>query len=549
MHKVILASILLLVLVGLVPLPCHGGSGGEETLITIDGTPYTSGDFLVWWENRRQDETTPFPETPDPFVDWLLLFREAERMQLYQDPAYRKKVLTFLKARTLMLLKAEEVDSRIVISEQALRNRYRRDYVPRYLVNILFFRSRESADRLLAALGPGPVDGEKLRRLAAGGDAPFTLQSGWYRPGGIDPQWRRVLDGLGQGRMSGPVAWKKGVVVLHCQEVRTGDEEDFAEIRAQVRRVLWKEEERRLTIALLRELRRKYHVRVDRERLQRLDISRPDDDFSDQPLIETDGGVVTERQFMLQVRRMQRFRRRNGFREDTSDAFREQILNAIIDQTLTSWEALARHYEKKPPFAATYTYYCRHRMIRSLEERIFQDRTGIQPDDVRRYYREHRQEFTRPEIIRMAIVEGSEEEMNELWTEVAMGGDFLALARQRLGHAPLVRDIPVDHLQPRVRQVAAGLTRGELSPVFSVNGHVSLLLLVDRTPARLQPLAEVGEQIRRRLRKQRRAAARKDFLVRLRARSSIGINSEAWRRLRATAADGRRAGEEEQTSQ
>lgn len=549
MYKVTLALSLLLVLVGLVPRPCHGGAGGEETLVTIDGTPYTTGDFLVWWENWRQDGQAPFPGTPDSFVDWLLLFREAERMQLYKDPGYRKKVLTFLRARTLMLLKAEEIDSRITISDQDLRTRYRRDYVPLYRVNILFFRSREPASRLLATLGAGPVNERRLRRLAAGGDAPFTLQSGWYRPGGIDPQWRRILSGLGQGRMSGPVAWKKGVVVLHCQEVRPGDEEDFAEVREQVRRVLWKEEEQRLTMALLRKLRRKYHVRVDRERLRQLDISRQDDDFSDQPLISTDGGVVTERQFMLQVRRMQRFRRRNGFREDTSDAFREQILNAIIDQTLTSWEALARHYEKKPPFAATYTYYCRHRMIRSLEERILQDRTGILPDDVRRYYREHRQEFTRPEIIRMAIVEGSEEEMNELWTEVAMGGDFLTLARQRLGHAPQVRDIPVGHLQPQVRQVAARLTRGELSPVFSVNGHVSLLLLVDRTPARLQPLAEVGEQIRRRLRKQRRAAARKDFLARLRARSSIGINSGAWRRLQATATNDRQAEEEERTRQ
>ncbi len=548
MREIALLRILwLLVAAGTFLIPAFGRTA-DQVLVTIDGTGYTTADFRAWWENWRRDETAPLPRTPDPFVDWLLLFREAERMRLYEDAGYRKKVLTFLKARTLMLLKEEEVDSRIVISDRDLQARYRRDYAPRYLVDLLFFRSREAAERLLARLGPGPVDTPRLEALAAAKDAAFSMQSGWYRPGGIDPQWRRILSGLQEGAMSAPAAWKKGAVVLHCRKIAPADDEDFAAVRDQVRRVLWKEEEQRLTIALLRDLRDKYHVTVDRERLRRLDISRADDDFSDQWLIRTDHGVVTEREFMAQVRRMQRFRRENGFREDSGEAFKLRIVNAIIDQTLTSWEALARHYEKRPPFADTYTYYCRHRMIRSLEERIFQDTSPVPAEAIRRYYGTHRQEFTRPEIIRMAIVEGSEEEMNGLWTEVAMGGDFLELARQRLGHAPPLRDVQVDHLQPRVRQVVTRLTRGELSPVFEVNGHVSLLLLVDRTPARLAPLAEVEKEIGRRLRQRRQAEAREDYLARLRARSTIEINSAAWQRLLQADAGGDQPGNTERTN-
>ena len=533
MHTITRVGILALVLGIILPLlPGRGRAADQDVLVTIDNSRYTTADFRVWWENWRRDETMALPETPEPFVDWLLLFREAERMKLYQDPAYRKKVLTFLKARTLMLLKAEEIDSRIVITDQELRARYQRDYVPRYRVNILFFSSRTAADRALARLGSGPVPVQRLQALAAGKDPAFSMQSGWYRPGSIDPRWRRILSALPAGGLSSPVAWKKGVVVLHCQEIRPGDDQDFAHMREQVRRVLWKEQEQKLTIALLQRLRRKYHVQVDTKLLDSLDVSRTDNGFSDQPVISTDRGLVTEKEFMAQVRRMQRFRRRNGFGEASGETFKQQIVNAIIDQTLTSWEALARHYEKKPPFADTYTYYCRHRLIRRLEERIFQDPAPVPAAAIQRYYRQHRQEFTRPEIIRMAIVEGSAEEMQGLWTEVAMGGDFLELARQRLGQAPPVRDIPVDHLQPKVRQVADRLSKGELSPVFVVNGHVSLLLLVDRKPARLRPLAEVEKQIEQRLRLKRQEKARKDFLARLRSHSSIKINRVAWRRLR-----------------
>ncbi len=548
MHTITRVWILALVLAGILPLlPGRGRAGDQDVLVTMDNSRYTTDDFRVWWENWRRDETMALPGTPEPFVDWLLLFREAERMKLYQDPAYRKKVLTFLKARTLMLLKAEEIDSRIVITDQELKARYQQDYVPRYRVNLLFFPDRAAAERLRARFGSGPVDVQRLQALAIGNEPALTMQSGWYRPGSIDPQWRRILSTLPAGGLSRPETWKKGVVVLHCQEIRPGDEEDFIRMRQQVRRVLWKEKEEQLTVALLQHLRRKYHVRLDRELLRRLDISGTDDDFSDQPVIRTDRGLVTEKEFMAQVRRMQRFRRRNGFREDNSELFKQRIANAIIDQTLTSWEALARHYEKTPPFADTYTYYCRHRLIRRLEERVFRDQEPVPAAAIKRYYQEHRQEFTRPEIIRMAIVEGSEEEMNGLWTEVAMGGDFLELARQRLGQAPPVRDIPVDHLQPKVRQVADGLTRGELSPVFVVDGHVSLLLLVDRKPARLLPLAEVEKQIEQRLRQQRQERMRKDFLVRLRSRSSIEINWAAWRRLQEAGPGDTQAGSGERT--
>ncbi len=548
MRPITPAWILFLVLAAILPASCPAGTADDEVLVTIDNTAYTTADFRVWWENWRSDENMAMPQTPKPFVDWLLLFREAERMKLYQDPAYRKKVLTFLKARTLMLLKEEEIDSRIVIPEQELKARYREEYTPRYRVNILFFPSRAAAERLLARIGPGPVDVQHLQALADGEDPPFSIQGGWYRPGSIDPRWRRILAGLPEGGLSRPAAWRKNVVVLHCQEIRPGDAMDFANMREQVRRVLWKEQEQKLTIALLQKLRQKYHVQVDGKRLQELDISRADGDFSDQPVITTDRGLVTEKEFMAQVRRLQRFRRRNGFREGDSEVFKQQVANGIIDQTLTSWEALSRRYEKRPPFADTYTYYCRHRLIRSLEERVFRDPAPVPAEEVRRYYQEHRQEFTRPEIIRMAIVDGSAEQMNGLWTEVAMGGDFLELARRYLGHAPPVRDVPVDHLQPRVREVAARLARGELSPVFEVEGHVSLLLLVDRKPARLRPLAEVEQQIVRRLRQQREAGARKDFLARLRGRSSIEINRVAWRRLRESGAGDGTTVSREQTS-
>ena len=521
--------LILLVLVSFV----HAGQlpWGNSALVTIDGEEYSGDDFRVWWANLREKDMA-LPETPDPFVDWILMFREAERMQLYQDPDYRKKVLTFLKARTLMLLKAEEVDSRISISDQDLRARYQRDFTPVFQVNLLFFANREAAENLRQQFGGRSVDEERFKGVASGRDGLLSIRTQAYRPGFIDPGWREILEGLEMGGMSQPMAWKKGFVVLRLQEKTEGSADDLELVRRQIRQSLWKERQADLTIRLLQDLRRKYEVKVNHDRLQQLDITRSDDSFSNEPIVATTQGLVTEKEFMLQVRRMQRFRRQNGFSEDNSEAFKQRIVNGIIDQTLTSWEARARRYETKQPFKDTYTYYCRHRMIRALERKVFLPQAEVGQKDIEDYYQQHLEEFTIPETIRMVIAEGGEQEMNGLWTEVAMGGDFQLLARKRFGHELPVREIPADHLQKQVNGVVSRLSKGELSPVFTVDGHVTLVQLVERKPARIQPLDMVGGRIGEKLQKQRLAAVREDFLKRLRAQSSIKVDSDLWQQLK-----------------
>ncbi len=503
----------------------------DSTLVTIDGRHYSGDDFRVWWQNLREKDMV-LPETPKPFVDWLLMFREAERMQLYQDPAYRKKVLTFLKARTLMLLKDEEVDSRISISDQDLWARYRRDFIPVSQVNLLFFSSREAAEDLWQQVGNQPVDEEHFKNLASGRAGLLSIRTQTFRPGFIDPGWRKILEGLKQGGLSKPMAWKKGYVVLRLQDRTGGNADDFSLVRRQIRQALWKERQTELTIRLLQDLRRKYAVQIDQDRLQQLDITRPDAPFSRVPIVTTSHGLVTEKEFMRQIRSMQRFRRQNGFSADNSAAFKQRVVNGIIDQTLTSWEAQARHYEKKQPFKDVYTYYCRHRMIKALEKRVFLPRAEVGQEEIKDYYQQHPREFTLPEIVRMVIAEGSEQEMHALWTEVAMGGDFRQLAGKRLGHEPPVREIPVDHLQKQVYAVVSRLSKGELSPVFTVDGHVTLVLLVERRPARIRPLGEVSGRIGEKLQQQRLAALRKEFLKKLREQSSIQVDDDLWQQLK-----------------
>ena len=86
-------------------------SGGEP-LLKINDVAYTSSDFRVWWREWREPGSK-LPKDMTPFVEWMLLVQEAREMELEDNREYRRKVDIFLKSRSLIMLKQEEVVSRL----------------------------------------------------------------------------------------------------------------------------------------------------------------------------------------------------------------------------------------------------------------------------------------------------------------------------------------------------------------------------------------------------------------------------------------------------
>ncbi|NPA94409.1 MAG: hypothetical protein GXO58_03165 [Thermodesulfobacteria bacterium] len=503
----------------------------DATLVTIDDQDYTTKDFQVWWENWKEKGQKVI-RTPDPYINWILQYREAERMRLYEDPVYRHKVLTFLKAQTLMLLKAEEIDSKINISERDIEEYYQKNYTPIYQVKVLSFVSGDDANALLDTVKGKQITVALLEELASDSTNKMRLESKLLRPAGLDPEVLKALQGLAPGELSAPIIRKKATLLLFLEQAKPGNKHDLAMVQRNIHETLWKKEENRLTTQLLKKLRKRYEVTVDRERLQSIDINKDLDSFSDEPLIRTKNGNISEKQFMAQLIKQRRFRRHNGFAIGDAQTLKEQVANGIIDQTLTSWEALDRGYEKKPPLKQRYEFYCQHRLIKALDRRLLKGMQPITHKDIEQYYKENISQFTTPEIIRMIVIEGTKKDMDSLWTEVAMGGNFQDLIEKRSGHTPPIREIPANHLDPEVKAVVDSLGKGEVSPVFTVKGHISMLQLLERKPPKVIPLDRVATQIRKKLQEQREKQVKDKFLARLRDNSTIEVNNGTWQKLR-----------------
>jgi PPIC-type PPIASE domain len=514
-------------------LPLHGGwlPWSSKSLVSIGGENYSNDDFKSWWENW-QEKGMQLPETPNDFVDWVLLFKEAERMKLYESPLYRKKALTFLKARTLMYLKSEEIDKKIQISDDDLWNQYLNSHSPQYQINIFFFKKQPSAQAFVDKLGLEDFSNAELTANHGKEDAYFSERTEWYRPTSINPGWLPILHELEKGKMSSPVPYQEDFVVLRLQDVAEGNKKDFEMVKAQLREIVWNKEENRLTVDLLNRLRQKYQVKIENERLEQIDIETPGYAGTEETLIYTNRGEISESIVLAKIRQLQRFRKQNGFKVENTFQFKNQVVNGIIDQTLTSWESLARGYEQKPPFDAIYKFYCQHRMTKVLEERIFAPQAQVTEEEIEAYYQKNLTLFTQPEIIRMAIIEGDEEALNNLWLEVALGGDFILLGQKRTGQDIPIRDIPTNHLHPKIKEVVDNLTRNEVSKAFTVDKHVNIVQLVDRTPKHIMGLAEVKEDIKKTLYTSKMNALRQDYLNKLRVEYPVEINDNTWQNLK-----------------
>lgn len=504
---------------------------GSPVLVNIDEDAYTGDDFLLWWQNWKEKDME-LPQTATQYIDWLLLFKEAERMKLYESPVYRQKVLTFLKARTLMQLKAEEVDNKIKVSDEMLWGQYQQTHSPRYQLNLFLFHEKEKAKAFVDKFSKLEISEEDFATRHDQADGYFSQRSSWYRPIAINAGWLPFLQELEIGGMSLPIPWKRGFVVLRLQDKAKGSKDDFAHVKGQLRKAVWKKEEDRLTIDLLARLRQKFAVEIDSERLNSLDLTSSEEKNVDTPLISTKNGNISEAIVIAKMRQIQEFRKRNGFKSEADLDFKNSVVNGIIDQTLTTWEALAREYEKTPPFQDTYKFYCQHRMIKLLEEKMFIPQALVSDKEIEEYYQNNDELFTRPEVVRMAIIEGEQEELNSLWLEVALGGDFLSLAQSMKGHEIPVRELPANHLNLEVKEVLANLSEEEVSNVFSVDGHHSLVQLIEHKQAQKKPLKEVRKNIEETLFAEKLNTQRMNYLEKLKNQYAVELHTKVWIRLR-----------------
>jgi len=506
-------------------------SWGRKPLMVIDGQEYSADEYKAWWQQWR-DRDDQKQESIEPFVNWMLMVREAERMDLATLPDFKHKVEVFVEARALMLLKQEEVDSKIAINDADLQASYDRQYVPRRLIGALEFASLDQATRFKDRFAGQAMTLEGLRVLPDGqAELPFVLQQPqWLRPINTPVSWQAALEQAAAGALCGPVPLGEKAAILFVAEVKVGDQDDFAKKKAAIHYDLRKRREQALTEELVRVLMSKYQVRLAEEVLQKISLTDPGRNDREQVLITSDRSSVTVGYFLDQIRKEIDITHALPTEADGQMQMKRRLAKTMIANSVVSWEALARHYEEKEALAGAYRFYRQNRLVVELENRTPGAGQPVAEVEAQAYYQAHQDDFRRPDMIRGVMVAGPEAAVKTVWAEVAGGGELSRAAEANAVKVavPAANEVPLQHFSAAAQKVLAGLKAGEMSPPFLDNDQWVVIRLIEQRAGTAIPYEQVAQTVKERVAADNKARRRQVLTEALRARSTVTINDDVW---------------------
>ncbi len=212
----------------------------------------------------------------------------------------------------------------------------------------------------------------------------------------------------------------------------------------------------------------------------------------------------------------------------------EQIKNSV-----DSWVGFVKDLHERDVSLREWKNLLRESiLIQNFVHRETRDSIRIRPVEVKRYYENHRQNYTRPRTIiyRLLVVDpdtcdkstSPEEMARHIRKKVADGADFARLAEKysinRNDTQGGLKRVEVPDNKPNwMPPVVQGLKPGELSTVQKTDSGYSIARLEKILPAGPKPYKEVQNQIQKRLRKNRRRQVRKKLLKRLRQDANVEI--------------------------
>jgi parvulin-like peptidyl-prolyl isomerase len=166
-------------------------------------------------------------------------------------------------------------------------------------------------------------------------------------------------------------------------------------------------------------------------------------------------------------------------------------------------------------------------LLHKLLKREVIDRIAVSREEIEKYFREHPQDFRKPEEVRVRqIVARSDQDAEKIRKEILRGASFEEMAREHsLGpEAEQGGDLgyfPRGRMPPVIEEACFKLWSNHVSRVTASPYGFHLFQLVDRRPARELSLQEAWPEIERTLVEEKTREAEAYYIRTLREKASI----------------------------
>lgn len=247
------------------------------------------------------------------------------------------------------------------------------------------------------------------------------------------------------------------------------------------------------------------------------------------PLAVVDGRTVTVADLAARVAQLpesQRPRDRAGL---------ERLLAELVDVEVLAAEARRRGFERTPEARGAKAAVLSEAGLAAFSAHL-PGPESFAAMEVERYYAEHRELFTTPEIRRLAAAtfatRAEAERARRAPDTLAVGelGELVVRSGAVVGTLPPTLELP----HPVVQAGLALDSVGAVSPPVEHEGRHWLVRLEGRAAEETRSLAREEGNIRRRMAQERYEAMRDRWLAEARAKTRVVVDDSALREVRAT---------------
>ena len=478
---------------------CASVAQKDMVLALVDGDPITEGDlkYSLTVAHRKEDLSSAgyldISRYVNKLIDDRLFVHEARTDGMDQLPEIKQAIEAYLLRESVVRLHKEEIVDKVSITEDEMRDYYRKNY-EQFKLGIIEVKSEGEAGEILSRLKNGADFAELVQKFSTHPSKEKQGEIALKRMGMASEVYNAV-SALNIGEYSDVVKPGNAYYILKLLGKSTPPEKEFDNVKDGINKELRKRKENERSDEYLKTLRARAKITIQDGLLAELKKDRaekePEKGIDKQPLVEVNGKVLTAGEFLSMM-----MMNRAGKRSE------QDVINSWIERKLIDEEALGRHYEKQPDLSSALDRYENELLKITFIRRIIQPQVKVTDEALKEYYSTHQKDYMKPARYRIQLITAkTEEDAKEIMNNLQNGADFSWVAKRKSVDASAPDGgekwwKTKAELPKQVREIIDTMNAGDISPIINTGENTYLIFkLHDKHKEEVKDFDKVREPV------------------------------------------------------
>ncbi len=477
---------------------CASVGQKDTVLALVDGDTITEGDlkYSLTVAHRKEDLSSAgsldISRYVNKLIDDRLFVHEARTAGMDQLPEIKQAIEAYLLRESVVRLHKEEIVEKVSITEDEMRDYYRKNY-EQFKLGIIEVKSEGEAGEILSRLKNGADFAELVQKFSTHPSKEKQGEIALKRMGMASEVYNAV-SALNIGEYSNVVKPGNAYYILKLLGKSTAPENEFDNVKGGIKKELRKGKENERSDDYLKTLRARATITIQDGLLAELKKDsaekEPEKGIADkQPLVEVNGEVLTAGEFLSMMNRA-------GKKSE------QDVINSWIERKLIDEEALGRHYEKRSDLSSALDRYENELLKITFIGRIIQPQVKVTDEVLREYYSTHQKDYMKPARYRIQLITAkTEEDAKEIMNNLQNGADFSWVAKRKSVDASApdggeIGWIAKAELPKQAREIIDTMNAGDISPTINTGENTYLIFkLHDKHKEEVKDFDKVREPV------------------------------------------------------